>query len=66
MFFLHKDNLWLRKELKNYNVKQYELAKFLGYSEWQFSKLLREPIDKKTIGSKWSSDIRRLSVSKRF
>lgn len=63
---MHKDNLWLRKELKNYNVKQYELAKFLGYSEWQFSKLLREPIDKKTIGSKWSSVIRRLSVSKRF
>lgn len=43
---MHKENLWLKEELKLKGIYQYQLAKVLGYNEVDFCKLLREPISK--------------------
>lgn len=42
---MHKKNKWLRDELKAAGVFQYQLAAALDYSETEFVRMLRYPLN---------------------
>ncbi len=41
-------NQEIRNFLKYYGISQWQLAERLGYTEWHFSRLMRNPFDEKT------------------